>query len=72
MGKIVGITPPNTRLVKILEGLLAEAKRGRLTSLAAVLTKDHETDFVLEVPELSTLEIIGAMEVLKAELLQSS
>lgn len=71
MGKVVGITPPNTRLVKMLEELLAEAKRGRLTSLAAVVLRDHEADFALEVSDLSTLEIIGAMEVLKSELLSN-
>ena len=72
MGNVVGITPPNTRLVKMLEGLLADAKGGRLTSLAAVVLRDHEADFALEVSDLSTLEIIGAMEVLKSELLQSA
>lgn len=71
MGKVVGITPPNTRLVKMLEELLADAKRGRLTSLAAVVLRDHEADFALEVSDLSTLEIIGAMEVLKSELLSN-
>lgn len=71
MGKVVGITPPNTRLVKLLEELLVDAKRGRLTSLAAVVLRDHEADFALEVSDLSTLEIIGAMEVLKSELLSN-
>jgi hypothetical protein len=71
MGKVVGITPPNTRLVKLLEDLLVDAKRGRLTSLAAVVLRDHEADFALEVSDLSTLEIIGAMEVLKSELLSN-
>lgn len=71
MGKVVGITPPNTRLVKMLEELLVDAKRGRLTSLAAVVLRDHEADFALEVSDLSTLEIIGAMEVLKSELLSN-
>ena len=72
MGNVVGITPPNTRLVRLLEELLAEAKRGQLTSLAAVILRDHEADFALEVSDLSTLEIIGAMEVLKNELLHSA
>ena len=71
MGKVVGITPPNTRLVKLLEDLLVDAKRGRLTSLAAVVLRDHEADFALEVSDLSTLEVIGAMEVLKSELLSN-
>lgn len=69
MGEVVGITKPNTRLVKLLEGLLNEAKSGMLTSIAAVVLRNNEADFALETTDLTTLEMIGALEVLKAELL---
>ncbi len=69
MGEIVGIIKPNTRLVKLLEGLLSEAKVGTLTAIAAVVLRNNEADFALETTDLTTLEMIGALEVLKAELL---
>ncbi len=69
MGEVVGITKPNSRLVKLLEGLLNEAKVGTLSSIAAVVLRNNEADFALETADLTTLEMIGALEVLKAELL---
>lgn len=71
MGEVVGMTRPNTRLVEILEKLLIQAKAGRLTALAAVILKDNEADFAIEVPDLTTLELIGAIEVLKSVLLNA-
>ena len=71
MGDVVGIARPNTRLVKLLEELLMDAKDGRLTSIAAVVLKDHEADFAIESSDLSTLELVGALEILKSELINS-
>ena len=69
MGEIVGITRANTSLIQLLENLLSDAKSGRVTAIAAVVLKDNEADFAIEVPGLTTLELIGAIEVLKGELL---
>lgn len=69
MGEVIGITRANESLVQLLEKLLSQAKSGRLTALAAVVLKDNEADFAIEVPGLTTLELIGAIEVLKGELL---
>lgn len=69
MGDVVGMAKPNTRLVSLLEKLLTEAKAGRLTSIAAVVLRDNEADFAIEIPDLTTLELIGAIEALKCELL---
>jgi hypothetical protein len=71
MGEVVGMTRPNTRLVELLEKLVIQAKSGRLTAIAAVVLKDNEADFAIEVPDLTTLELIGAIEVLKSELLNA-
>ena len=69
MSNVVGITKPNAKLVTLLEGLVREAKAGTLTSIAAVVLRDDEADYVLETPELTTLETVGAIEALKMELL---
>lgn len=71
MGEVVGMTRPNTRLVELLEKLVIQAKAGRLTAIAAVVLKDNEADFAIEVPDMTTLELIGAIEVLKCELLNA-
>ena len=69
MSNVVGITKPNTRLVSLLEGLVRDAKAGTLTSLAAVVLRNDETDYVIETSDITTLETIGALEALKIELL---
>ncbi len=69
MGDIVGLSKPNARLVKLLESMVREAKAGTLTSIAAVVLRNNEADFELETTDLTTLEMIGALEVLKTELL---
>ena len=71
MGDVVGIKRANTDLVSMLEGLLQEAKMGRLSSVAAVVLRDDDADFAIHAPELTTLEMIGALECLKAELMKS-
>jgi hypothetical protein len=71
MGEVVGMTRPNTRLVELLEKLVIQAKAGRLTAIAAVVLKDNEADFAIEVPDMTTLELIGAIEILKCELLNA-
>ncbi len=71
MGEVVSMKRPNTRLVELLEKLVIQAKAGRLTAIAAVVLKDNEADFAIEVPDLTTLELIGAIEVLKCELLNA-
>ena len=69
MGDVVGLTKPNSALIETLEGLLHEAKLGTLTSIAAVVIRNGDADFSIEVPDLTTLEMIGALETLKMELL---
>lgn len=71
MGEVIGMTRPNTRLVELLEKLVIQAKSGRLTAIAAVVLKDNEADFAIEIPDVTTLELIGAIEVLKCELLNA-
>jgi len=71
MGDVVGIKRPSDELVTMLEGLLNEAKMGRLSSVAAVVLRDDDADFAIHAPELTTLEMIGALECLKAELMRS-
>lgn len=70
MGNVVGIKRPNDELITLLEELLRDAKIGRLSSIAAVVLKDEEADFAIHAPELTTLEMIGALECLKSELLK--
>lgn len=72
MGDVVGIKRANDDLVTMLEGLLQEARVGRLTSIAAVVLRDDNADFAMHAPELTTLEMIGALECLKAELMKST
>ena len=72
MGDVVGIKRASDELVTMLEGLLHEAKMGRLSSVAAVVLRDDDADFAIHAPELTTLEMIGALECLKAELMKSS
>jgi len=69
MGEVIGLTKPNSALIETLEGLLHEARRGVLTSIAAVVIRDGDADYAIEAPELTTLEMIGALETLKMELL---
>lgn len=71
MGDVVGIKRANDELVTMLEGLLQEAMTGRLTSVAAVVLRDDDADFAIHAPELTTLEMIGALECLKSELMKS-
>ena len=72
MGDVVGIKRASDELVTMLEGLLHEANMGRLSSVAAVVLRDDDADFAIHAPELTTLEMIGALECLKAELMKSS
>ena len=71
MGDVVGIKRASDELVTMLEGLLQEARIGRITSVAAVVLRDEDADFALHAPELTTLEMIGALECLKSELMKS-
>lgn len=71
MGDVVGIKRANDELVVMLEDLLREARMGRLTSIAAVVLRDDDADFAIHAPELTTLEMIGALECLKSELMRS-
>lgn len=71
MGDVVGIKRASDELVTMLEGLLQEARMGRITSIAAVVLRDDDADFALHAPELTTLEMIGALECLKSELMKS-
>ena len=71
MGDVVGIKRASNELVTMLEGLLQEAKMGRLSSVAAVVLRDDDADFAIHAPELTTLEMIGALECLKAELMKT-
>ena len=68
MGDVVGLTKPNSALIETLESLLREAKLGSITSVAAVVIRDGDADFEIEA-DLTTLEMIGALETLKLELL---
>ena len=71
MGDVVGIKRVSNELVTMLEELLQEAKMGRLSSVAAVVLRDDDADFAIHAPELTTLEMIGALECLKAELMKT-
>ena len=71
MGEVVGIKRANNELVTMLEALLQDARVGRLSSIAAVILRDDDADFAIHAPELTTLEMIGALECLKAELMKS-
>ena len=70
MGEIIGINKPNHQLVRTLEGLLIDARCGHLRGFAAVLLRGQETDFSLETNEMSAIEVIGALELLKSEVIQ--
>ncbi len=72
MGNVVGIKKASDELVTMLERLLQEAKIGRLSSVAAVVLRDDVADFAIHAPELTTLEMIGALECLKAELMKTN
>lgn len=69
MGDVIGLSKPNSALIETLEGLLREAKAGTISSIAAVVIRNGDADFAIEVPDLTTLEMIGALETLKLELL---
>ncbi|MBV1883501.1 MAG: hypothetical protein KUG82_17810 [Pseudomonadales bacterium] len=69
MGEVVGIGKPNSELIDMLETLMMEAKAGTLTSIAAVVLRNSETDFEIQAPDFSSLEMIGALECLKTELI---
>ncbi len=69
MSNVVGMTKPNTKLVTLLESMVRDAKAGTLTSIAAVVLRNDEADYIMETSDLTTLETIGALEALKLELL---
>ena len=70
MSNVIELKKHNESLVKALESLLIEARSGRVTSMAAIVLKNHETDFVIEpASEQSTLETLGALELLKNEIM---
>ncbi|MBL4868551.1 MAG: hypothetical protein JKY67_19475 [Pseudomonadales bacterium] len=69
MGEVIGISKPNSELIDMLETLMQEAKAGTLTSIAAVVLRNNETDFEIQAPDFSSLEMIGALECLKTELI---
>ncbi|MES2662581.1 MAG: hypothetical protein V4629_04675 [Pseudomonadota bacterium] len=70
MGDIVDLNRrSSSELVDLLESLVIEARSGRLSSIAAVVLRDNEADFEIHAPDMSNLEMIGALECLKAELL---
>lgn len=69
MGEVIGISKPNSELIDMLENLMMEAKAGTLTSIAAVVLRNNETDFEIQAPDFSSLEMIGALECLKTELI---
>lgn len=71
MGEVIGLTKPNSELIDLLEALLAEARAGTLTSIAAVILRNNETDFELEVPDFTSLELVGALETLKFEIMNA-
>lgn len=71
MGEVIGLTKPNSELIDLLETLLAEARAGTLTSIAAVILRNNETDFELEVPDFNHLELVGALETLKFEIMNA-
>ena len=69
MGDVVSMSKPDPVLVQMLEDLVLQAKRGELTDFAAVIAKQGSVDFSIHTPEFSVLELIGAIEMLKAELM---
>ncbi len=71
MGEVIGIRKPNTKIITQLESLTREARNGSLTSIVAIVIRQGEPDFVIETSELNSLEIIGAIEVLKKELIDA-
>ena len=71
MGEVIGIRTPNSKIVSQLETLMREARTGSLTSIVAVVMRHGEPDFIVETSELNALEIIGAIEVLKKELIEA-
>lgn len=63
---VVGIgLRQNPELIQALERLLEEAKEGRLTTLTAFVMRDGELDYELDYGELTTLEMLGGLEMLK-------
>ena len=69
MGTVVSLTQPDQNLIALLEDLLAEAKRGELTDVVAVVGYSSLVDFLVYAPQLGPLEVIGAIEMLKQRFL---
>ena len=69
MGDVVSISKPDPVLVQMLEELVVQARKGELTDLAAVVSRNGRVDFAIQTPEFNVLELIGAIEMLKAELM---
>ncbi len=67
---VVGIgVRQNPDLIQSLERMLVEAKEGRLTTLTAFVMRDGELDYELDYGELTTLELLGGIEMLKGVIL---
>ena len=71
MGDIVSISKPDPDLVQMLEEMLMQARSGELTSIAAVILRNEKIDFAIQTPNFTTLEMLGALELLKAEMINS-
>lgn len=59
----------NEELIARLEILLKEAKTGQLQSLNAIVQRDGDIDFELDMTHLGELEILGGLEMLKTVIL---
>lgn len=67
---VVGIGEhQNPELVESLERMVQEAKEGRLTSLTAIVVRDGDIDYEIDYGELSTIDVIGGIELLKQTLI---
>lgn len=55
----------NPELVEQLQYLLEEAKTGNVTSFTAVVLRDGVTDYETYFGQLSPLDIVSALEMLK-------
>lgn len=63
---------PRSALIKELEKLLSDAKKGLITDFASiVMSNEREITYVYHVDTFGELEILGGIRVLEAVLLQS-
>ena len=66
---VVNINRENDLIIKELEQLIAHVRSGSLNCFVGLKYVDGVPDFIIVNPDFDCLQLVGALEVLKAELL---